>query len=76
MEDKDKIEEMIKVQIQTDAAHDPTSLYNAALQRFPVEGNNDPNKAWRWNYVAQQVAHNTLINISYNIMALAQYYNF
>ena len=76
MEDKDKIEEMIKVQIQTDTAHDPTSLYNAALQRFPVEGNNDPNKAWRWNYVAQQVAHNTLINISYNIMALAQYYNF
>lgn len=76
LEDKDKIEELIKVQIKEDTAHESMSLYNAALQRFPTEGSSDPNQAARWNFVAQQVAHNTLINITYNIMALAQYYNF
>ena len=71
---ENEMRNIVNVQITPDIEHDSDSLYNASLQRFPVNGNLDMNQAARWNYVAQQVAHNTLIKVSYNILALAQYY--
>lgn len=75
LDNKQQMRNIITVQITPDIEHDSEALYNASLQRFPVNGNLDTNQAARWNYVAQQIAHNTLIKVSYNILALAQYYN-
>ena len=75
LDNKQQMRDIITVQITPDIEHDSETLYNASLQRFPVNGNLDTNQAARWNYVAQQIAHNTLIKVSYNILALAQYYN-
>ena len=43
---------IITVEIAPDIEHDAELLYNASLQKFPVNGNLDMNQAARWNYVA------------------------
>lgn len=74
LDNEDNMRKIITVEIAPDIEHDAELLYNASLQRFPVNGNLDTNQAARWNYVAQQVAHSTHMKVTYNILALAQYY--
>lgn len=61
---KNLIEDVVKVVAKYDTAHYSLPLWYASLRAEPI------NKSARWNWVANQIAANTKLSIAFNIQAL------
>lgn len=61
---KNLIEDVVKVIAQYDTAHSSLPLWFASLRAEPI------NKSARWEWVANQVAANTKIGMAFNVQAL------
>ena len=64
LKNKDTISEVIKAVVSFDDAHSSMNLWDASIRAVPEDVDA------RWNYVANQVAYNTNINVTANLLAL------
>lgn len=66
---------LVTVTVARDTIHQAVPLYAASLEKFHPRGNNDPLKEKRWEWVAQQIAANTLLGVKLNVQSLLQIYD-
>ena len=64
LKNKDTISEVVKAVVSFDDSHSSINLWNASLRAVPEDTDA------RWAYVANQVASNTSINVTANLIAL------
>lgn len=66
---------LVTVTVVRDTIHQAVPLYAASLEKFHPNGNDDPLKEQRWEWVAQQIAANTLLGVKLNVQSLLQIYD-
>lgn len=75
LEDKKLNDSPLKITIDwAEMGSDGEGMYQEAYDTYPPKTNNDISKTARWHYVAQQVAKNTKLDMTFNMIAFNALY--
>lgn len=75
LEDKKLNDSPLKITIDwAEMGSDGQGMYQEAYDTYPPKTNNDISKTARWHYVAQQVAKNTKLEMTFNMIAFNALY--
>lgn len=75
LEDKKLNDSPLKITIDwAEMGSDGQGMYQEAYDTYPPKTNNDISKTARWHYVAQQVAKNTKLDMTFNMIAFNALY--